>query len=248
MSKENSSCFFEYNTEARRYFSAKKGGNLFLANGLILSHPGFRFLAGIDSDSLGMASNQAVRFMWDSCKLCGLCQPLFKDTESGILIERREYRVSSPEKPVPLYEAASFVPTGQPRGKVCLIEDDQSIGQFLGNALSEQGYEVHFFWTIPQMREGGAECSPAQEQAFIRDILQRNPDVVISDMTLGGIFNSFAVLSTIKENADSAITTVMLSGGVHNTAESRGAADHYLTKPITSRGLLDFLNTIVVGR
>jgi CheY-like chemotaxis protein len=246
MSKSEPECYFEYNSEAKRYFSAKKDNNLFLSNGMISTAPGLMFLAGLTSPThIDIASQHVKRFMRGMCELCNSCRPVYQDSATGILIERHGLHASSPEKNTPLYEVFSFVPTGHSRSTVCLIEDDLRIGKHLGKALSQQGYEVDFFWTIPQAREGGAECTPTQERTFVHDILQRNPDVVISDMTLGGIFNSFAVLETIKNTTDT--TTVMLSGGVHNTAESRGAADHFLTKPISSRGLLDFLDAILVG-
>jgi DNA-binding NtrC family response regulator len=105
------------------------------------------------------------------------------------------------------------------RGKILIVDDDESIRKVIGFILDETGYEVR---------------SATSGAGALEAIRKDRPDLVLTDIKMPGI-DGIALLKEIRKLDDSIIVIVLTAFGTVETAVEAmkaGAAD-YLTKPIS---------------
>lgn len=120
--------------------------------------------------------------------------------------------------------------------RVLVVEDEESILLSLEFLLDKEGYEVS------TARDGAAALHLLERQA---------PDLVLLDVMLP-LLDGFALCRTIRADPALARTRIMLVTARGREAEiARGlalGADAYLTKPFSTRELMDTVRALLAGR
>jgi DNA-binding response OmpR family regulator len=127
------------------------------------------------------------------------------------------------------------LPKSAPVTSVLIVEDEESILLSLEFLLGKEGYAVD------TARDGAAALHALQAQP---------PDLVLLDVMLP-LINGFELCRLIRENPVLRDTPIMLLTARGREAEiARGmalGADAYLTKPFSTRDLMDKVRELLSG-
>ncbi len=111
-----------------------------------------------------------------------------------------------------------------PIEKICIVDDEVIMRNFLAEALKRKGFEI-------QTAESGEKAlSLLQQQTF---------DLVITDMKMGTV-SGMDVIKYLKENNPNTLTIVITAfGTIENAVEAmKNGAFHYLIKPFALESLI----------
>lgn len=118
-----------------------------------------------------------------------------------------------------MQRATGTTGTGTPRTRVLVVDDDVRIGQALGLALDDEGFDVEAVLTGEQALEH-ARAAPV--------------DVVLLDLMLPGI-DGLAVCRTLRAEGDLPIIMVTARSDTADViAGLEAGADDYVTKPLVA--------------
>lgn len=119
--------------------------------------------------------------------------------------------------------------------RVSIVDDEARIRELLGEVLTEEGHEVH---TYPHGR------------AFLEDVANRKPDLVLLDINMPGV-NGWQVKERLDDDLDMAdvpVVAITAQGGpsLETSAREGLGFEGFLRKPFeldellaTTRELLD---------
>lgn len=110
-----------------------------------------------------------------------------------------------------------------PRGKILVVEDDDSVSELLELTLSDVGYEV-------------ARASNGKEA--LRAVFAEPPDLIILDIMMAGL-DGWEVCRRVREMSD--IPIIMVTALVDQLDRIKGlelGADDYVTKPFDIHELI----------
>ena len=117
--------------------------------------------------------------------------------------------------------------------RILIVEDEPNIVISLELLLQQVGYEVRL--------AADGEQALAQLDAF-------PPDLVLLDLLLPGL-GGFEVCQKIRERSDwDRIRIIIVSARAHEAEVSKGlalGADAYITKPFSTRDLLDRVRSLL---
>ncbi len=118
--------------------------------------------------------------------------------------------------------------------RICLVEDDPAIGEFVSNKLKHSGFEVAAFSTADEVRVKG----------------DRNYDLYILDWMLPGEMSGLQLCEWIRESSATVPVLILsaLSDPGHRVEGLKVGADDYLSKPFEMEELLLRVNGMLRRR
>lgn len=203
------------------------------------------FYADIDWRAEAMGFHQVDdRWFEAICAKCSLCMPTIEVDLEATVLENGSYRYGLriyrhkflQENIVrPLYVAQTHMLYNknrlpdQNRTRVCCIDDEKINWK---GTFKNTDTDVLAIWVDPNVRS-----TPLQAKALTDEIVQWNPDWLISDKGLGFV-DGIELILRCKE---AGIRTIMLTGEIQ-TDETRRVADVFLEKPTDSKVFLDIMH------
>jgi hypothetical protein len=201
--------------------------------------------ADIDWRAEAMGFHQADdRWFEAICAECTLCMPTIEiDREArasidgytryGLRIYRHKFLQENIVRSLYVVQTHALYNknqlSGENRTRVCCIDDDKLSWEVPFNNTNT---DVLAIWVDPNVR-----CTPLQAKALTDEIVQWNPDWLISDKGLGFV-DGIELILRCKE---AGIRTIMLTGEIQ-TDETRRVADVFLKKPVESEVFLDIMH------
>lgn len=219
----------QFSRENKLHLLSIRGDHL-VFNPAFLFSKDFTSTAGINPQS--NVRYEAERFLRKTCRSCNLCSPSFDFSPTSPRITREGYHPEiSAEMPEITFR--EFKPMTDPNGKtICTIDDDPDCAENMALVFSYVGY--HAYGITPGHR--GIVASKTEISAFAQMVLDKSPDVVVSDKGLGWI-DGIELLEQIGLKKDSVIT-VMLTGE-WQTRETHRKARLFFTKPVNPDTLIE---------
>lgn len=114
--------------------------------------------------------------------------------------------------------------------KILIVEDDNTIVDYLTEFLCREGFGVH---------------SVATQQAAIEAIMHARYDLLLLDISLAE-GNGYAVCAAAKSNSDAAVIFLTASGDEYSVVTGLDmGADDYVNKPFRPRELLSRIRSVL---
>jgi DNA-binding response OmpR family regulator len=118
---------------------------------------------------------------------------------------------------------------------ILVVDDDESILNFLQQILTEAGYRVI------QAESGMKALTVAR---------QKHPDLIISDIVMpgqtGDSIDGFDVVSVLKGNPDTATIPIIILSAIDERERGfRLGIDTYLTKPVEAEQVLEAVSGLL---
>ncbi len=245
MNAENPRCAIEGIADKLPVPLVSVKGNELVFTTASYENPAFQVYTGIDSSSDANRERQLRTFIHDTCGICNLCSPrVFSPNGSDVRVERVGYSFEPNTNEIFPYESTTLRPEGKSRGRACVLDDHKELGLHLGQILVEHGFIADVFRTFSKTGADGVALgsSDFETMYFVDIILERAPDIVISDKGLG-YFDGIDIIENIRIRTEDAVETVLLTGE-EQTRETHKVARHFLTKPVTSEELTRILEPI----
>jgi DNA-binding response OmpR family regulator len=118
------------------------------------------------------------------------------------------------------------------RRSVLVVDDEPNIVLSIEFLLRQAGYEVR------TARDG---------HAALQAVAESPPDLILLDVMLPGR-SGYEVCQTIRNSAASGVKIIMLTAKSRDIEQEKGlalGADEYVTKPFSTRDLMDRVNRLL---
>jgi CheY-like chemotaxis protein len=116
---------------------------------------------------------------------------------------------------------------------ILVVDDDQSIREYVGDILELEGYEVRF-------AEDGA--------AALAAIAESRPDCIVLDVMMPGLSGHDVLAQIRQRDGGPGLPVVMLTAAADEGQSWQawgGGADYFLAKPFDAEQLLRFLDDLL---
>lgn len=230
----NERCHLEVLAEENNlpFFSVRQ--NSITINSEYFTDPVFRRLVGIfENESQERQTEAVISFLDRVCFLCKECLPRTTSTHPRIEIRRIGYNY---QPDAPLFETKVIKANKEQNlGTVCLVDDYKPLLDNMGEYLSDHGFRAVAVY-VPQ-RAGVA--SDLENRLLAQEIMDHNPDILISDKGLGR-FSGISLIQSVRQLSEDRIRTVMITGEPE-TRETHKVADFFIEKPVGIKDINDIL-------